>query len=67
MTNANDLIGCNTTLEDGSILKVVQIKDREDGPWVSYTVTAYNALPRKLVMPLAQFNALWSNHLLKKS
>ncbi len=58
------LLGRSITLEDGSTLKVLQIKEREDGPWVSYTITFYQALPRKLVMPLHQFQALWGDRLL---
>ena len=67
MNSEDELLGRSITLEDGNVLRVVQIKIREDGPWVSYTLTAYNALPRKLVMPYGQFKNLWAERLLKKT
>jgi len=55
----NDLVGKSYTFEDGSEIKVIQIKNRdyqeEVKPFVTYTVTFGPNLPRKLVMPLHEF------------
>lgn len=63
----SELPGKSGTLPDGAILTVLQIKDREDGPWVSYTIAYYQALPRKLIMPLGQFKHQYGGYLLKNT
>lgn len=62
----SELVGRTVTLEDGATLRVVQVKMREDGPWVTYTISYHAALPRKLVMPHGQFAQIFSGLLTKK-
>lgn len=57
----NDLIGIEKLLQDGNTLKVVQIKLRDDGLWVSYTLTYKNSIPKKLTMPLHEYKSLYGN------
>lgn len=53
------LIGIEKTLDDGSTLKALQIKERDNGYWISYTITYHNSIPRKLVMPLMEYKSLY--------
>ena len=41
--------------DDGASIKIIQVKRREDGPWVTYTINYPNSLPRKLVMAEKDF------------
>ena len=41
--------------DDGASLRIVQVKERENGPWVTYEGTFNNSLPRRLVMPAREF------------
>ena len=50
-----ELVGRSVSLEDGTTMRLQQIKMREDGPWVTYTIAYSGALPRKLVMPLGEW------------
>lgn len=59
MSTESELIGKSKKLDDGSILKAIQIKEREDGLWMIYTITYYNAIPKKLMMPLVQFKQIY--------
>ena len=67
MNDGSEWVGLSTVLQDGAVLKVVQVKMRETGPWVSYTITYHAALPRKLVMPYGQFAQIYGGILLKKA
>jgi len=51
----SQIVGKKLVNEDGTELRVHQIKQREDGPWVTYFITYPGAVPRKLVMPAGQF------------
>ena len=55
----DNLVGKSYVFEDGSEIKVIQIKNRdyqeEIKPFVTYTVVNGPNLPRKLVMPLHEF------------
>ena len=53
--NPQDLLGKSYTFEDGSLIKVLQLKNREDGLWVHYEISINSSLPRKLVMPIKEF------------
>lgn len=59
------LVGKSYTFEDGSNITVLQLKNREDGLWVHYTISMNDSLPRKLVMPLTEFNNTFG-HLFKE-
>lgn len=55
----NELIGKSYIFDDGNTITIIQIKDRdyqeEVKPFVTYTISNGNNLPRKLVMPLQEF------------
>jgi len=51
-----DLVGKTYTFEDGNFITVIQIKSRDEGlKLVTYQIGGGGALPRKLVMPLTEF------------
>ena len=47
--------GKSYTFEDGGKIEIIQIKQREDGPWVTYQTSMNSSLPRKLVMTKKEF------------
>ena len=49
------LIGRSYRFEDGDSLEIVQIKRRDDGPWLTYHVQQGPGIPRKLMMRLDEF------------
>lgn len=51
----DDLVGKSYSFEDGSSIKILQIKAREDGPWVHYIIGMNDCLPRKLIMKHEEF------------
>lgn len=57
--NPNDLVGKSYTFEDGNVIEIIQVKDRdfEEGiaPFVTYYIYQGNNLPRKLVMSFKEF------------
>lgn len=50
-----DLTGMSYNFPDGARIEVVQIKQREDGPWVHYYISMGSGLPRKLLMKHSEF------------
>jgi len=50
-----DLVGQKYTFEDGDAIEVVQVKRRDDGPWVTYHIHQGPGVPRKLVMSATEF------------
>ena len=59
-----DLIGKKFSFEDGAMIEIIQLKEREDGLWVHYFISMNAGLPRKLVMQLDEFNNTFG-HLFK--
>lgn len=57
--NYQELVGKNYTFEDGNVIRVIQIKEREIDnelqPFVTYEIFQGRNLPRKLVMTMRQF------------
>lgn len=51
----SDLVGKSYIFEDGAVLKVIQEKRRDDGPWITYETSNGRSIPRKLVMPREEF------------
>ena len=49
-----DIVGKIYSFPDGVKCEIIQIKTRDDGPWVTYHVHG-SSIPRKLVMPLNEF------------
>ena len=60
-----NLVGKKFSFEDGALLEVLQLKEREDGLWVHYFISMNDSLPRKLVMKLEEFNNTFG-HLFKE-
>jgi len=50
-----DIVGKSHVFEDGAKIEVLQIKQREDGPWVHYYISMNSSLPRNLVMKYDEF------------
>jgi hypothetical protein len=48
-------VGQSFVFDDGAEIKIVQIKRRDDGFWVTYETTFIRGLPRRLVMPERDF------------
>lgn len=55
----NNLVGKRYTFDDGNVIEVIQVKDRDymEGiePFVTYTISNGRNLPRKLVMHEKEF------------
>lgn len=49
------MVGRIFHFDDGASLRIVQVKEREDGPWVTFEATFNNSVPRRQVMPAHQF------------
>jgi len=49
------LVSRSWTFEDGDSITVIQVKRRDDGPWITYTVQQGPGIPRKLMMPAIEF------------
>lgn len=61
----NHLIGKKYTFADSDSIEVIQIKIRDDGPYITVHITKSNGIPQKLVMPLPEFNNSFG-HLFKQ-
>jgi hypothetical protein len=55
------LVGKKYIFPDGVELEIIQIKRREDEPWVTYTIGQRNGIPRKLVMKESEFVGLYGH------
>jgi hypothetical protein len=51
----DQFIGAEYEFSDGAILKIVQIKPRDEGNMITYETIWPDALPRRLVMQEAEF------------
>lgn len=60
------LVGQHYTFEDGDSIEVIQVKRRDNGPWVTYHVTQGQGIPRKMVMSLDEFQDTYG-HLFNNS
>jgi hypothetical protein len=49
------LVGKSYTFDDGDSIEVIQVKRRDDGPWVTVHITQGPGIPRKLVMRTDEF------------
>jgi hypothetical protein len=54
-----DLVGKKHNFDDGSVIEVIQVRDREidnePKPVITYLIHQHNCLPRKLLMPYNDF------------
>lgn len=56
-----DLVGKRHIFPDGVLLEIVQVKERDDGPWVTYHTTYSNGIPKKLVMKQTEFISMYGH------
>jgi hypothetical protein len=49
------LLGKSYIFEDGGKIEVIQVKQRDDGLWVTYQISMNDSLPRKLIMQRVEF------------
>lgn len=49
------LVGKSYTFEDRDSIEIIQLKRRDDGPWVTVHITQGPGIPRKLVMRIDEF------------
>lgn len=49
-----DIVGKTYLFDDGVKFEVIQIKQRDDGPWITCHVHG-NSAPRKMTMLLSEF------------
>jgi len=59
-----DLVNKSYTFPDGVTITIIQIKQRDDGYWVTYNTGKDNSVPRKQTMPYDEFMGHFS-HLFK--
>lgn len=55
MGNPQILVGQRHDFEDGNYIKVIQIKRRDDGDWVTYYQVSLGHLEKKLSLPIGEF------------
>lgn len=53
------LVGKSYSFDDGDSMTIIQVKRRDDGPWVTYHVQQGPGIPRKMVMPIEEFIDLY--------
>lgn len=56
-----DMIGKKYTFEDSDSLEIIQIKLRNDGPWVTYHVQQGPGIPRKLQLRMDEFQETYGH------
>lgn len=52
---AEKLLGKSYEFEDGDRIEVVQVKRRDNGPWITYHIYQGPGIPRKLLMTAEEF------------
>jgi hypothetical protein len=55
------LLGKSYTFEDGDRIEVVQVKRRDNGPWITYHVHQGPGIPRKLLMMADEFDVTYGH------
>jgi len=58
------LVGKSYVFDDRDKIEIIQIKRRDEGPYVTYHVTQGPGIPRKLVMRIDEFSHTYG-HLFK--
>lgn len=66
MNKHSYLVGQSYRFEDGNSLTIVQIKERNtDDYWVTYSAQISPSIPRRGVMPIAEFLELYGHLFVK--
>lgn len=55
------LVGKSFTFEDGDSIQIIQVKRRDDGPWITYHIQQGPGIPRKLLMSATEFMDTFSH------
>jgi hypothetical protein len=55
------LLGKSYTFEDGDRIEIVQVKRRDNGPWITYHVYQGPGIPRKLLMMADEFDVTYGH------
>lgn len=55
------LLGKSHTFDDGDKIEVVQVKRRDNGPWITYHVYQGPGIPRKLLMMAEEFDITYGH------
>ena len=58
---AEKLLGKSYTFEDGDRIEIVQVKRRDQGPWITYHVYQGPGIPRKLLMTAEEFDVTYGH------
>jgi hypothetical protein len=58
---AEKLLGKSYTFEDGDRIEIVQVKRRDQGPWITYHVYQGPGIPRKLLMMAEEFDITYGH------
>jgi hypothetical protein len=54
-------VGKEFVFDDGATIKIIQVKRRDDGFWVTYETTFIRSLPKRHIMPEAEFGATYAH------
>lgn len=57
----NRFLGKFYQFDDGDRIEVVQVKRRDDGPWITYHIYQGPGIPRKLTMTAMEFDDLYGH------
>ena len=58
---AEKLLGKSHTFDDGDKIEIVQVKRRDNGPWITYHVYQGPGIPRKLLMMADEFDVTYGH------
>jgi hypothetical protein len=58
---AEKLLGKSYTFEDGDRIEIIQVKRRDQGPWITYHVHQGPGIPRKLLMTADEFDVTYGH------
>lgn len=55
MIDYTKIVGKSYVFEDNASIRVMQVKQRDDGMWVTYETSHSRGLPKRTVMPYHEF------------
>lgn len=50
-----ELVGKTYTFEDGHSIKIIQVRSRDNGVWITYEIKSGPGIPQKLMMIEREF------------
>ena len=57
----HELVGKEYRFEDGNSIKIIEVKHRDDGLWVSAHIGSLMGIPRPTIMPLKEFTEMYGH------